>query len=479
MPLYYVKDDVSHFQADAVVRMTNKRLSGENGTNDAICHAAGDELLRDPVFISINTNASGTSVITKGYSLPAKHIIHTVIPVYTDGNHDEEKNLRRCCRNALQLALEHHLESLAFPQLSSDLTGYPKNLLEDAVKDEIQQFLLSDHPDIDITLILSDGSNSMLGKDRFLDLLIQTSGKTPKGHPDNEKTGIYARIRNILSYRTAERRKLKKALKQIENEELLHQTEPESQTNPNRRKTGKKEIFDHTGELPVITEHKKTDAVTDHREQYSSQNNYAGNENKPKQDVAHSLSDNFFGDFQDHRAGAIPQAPVLEMLKPVQAKWSPQEEMRPSPSFDSQDGTPHINHAQISLPSYSRVNLEELRRQLKALDESFTDMLLRKIDERGISDVECYKKANIDRKLFSKIRSNRYYMPKKTTVFAFAIALKLSLPETEELLKKAGYALSGSNKTDIIIRYYIEHNNYNIFDINEALYEFSQNLLGA
>ena len=134
----------------------------------------------------------------------------------------------------------------------------------------------------------------------------------------------------------------------------------------------------------------------------------------------------------------------------------------------------------MSAPAeYGNAKNKTLAEYMKAMDKSFAWKLFDYIDSKGMTDVECYKRANVDKRTFSKIKSKRDYRPSKPTVVAFAISLRLDLETTQELLATVGFTLSRSNAFDKIIRYFIHNGNYDIFEINEALFEFDQVLLGS
>lgn len=160
--------------------------------------------------------------------------------------------------------------------------------------------------------------------------------------------------------------------------------------------------------------------------------------------------------------------PALSPAKKTTRKGGFLPQSMPKPAF--------LGAAKATGAPKSQRSLQEL---LSRSSETFSQMLLRLIDEKGYTDVEVYKRANMDRKLFSKIRSNKDYHPKKATVLALAIALRLSLDEATDLLRKAGYTFSDSYKQDIIIRYFLERGEYDMFVINETLFCFEEPLLGA
>ena len=357
MPLQIIRQDITKLECDAIVNAAKNSLLGGGGVDGAIHRAAGPELLEE--CRTLGGCKTGEAKITKGYNLPAKHVIHTVGPMWYGGQYDEEKLLRSCYRASLALALENGCESVAFPLISAGVFGYPKEQALRIAVDEIGAFL-AEHEML-VYLTVFGRSSFEIGSQ------------------------LYANIASYIDDR--------------------YVAEHELPRDRERRLRGKA-----SREIDVMN--------------------------------------------------AMPQLETEDGA-------APESEFE---TFDMSIAAPKMASA---CPA------DDLAERLKMIDESFSEMLLRKIDEKGMTDAQCYKKANIDRKLFSKIRSDPGYKPKKATALAFAIALELPLWETRELLMKAGFALSDSSKFDIIVRYFIERKNYNVYEINEALFAFDQPLLGG
>lgn len=331
MPFEIIRGDITTVKVDAIVNAANSALTPGGGVCGAIFAAAGYERL-DQACRAIGHCDKGQAVLTSGFRLPAKYIIHTVGPVWEGGDQGEEALLRSCYLCSLQLAEEHRCGSIAFPLISSGIFGYPKAEAMRVAVNVISEFLLGH--EMRVILVVFDRSAALL----------------------SEK--LLGRIQSYIDDHYVDNH-----------------------------------LFSHT--------------------------------------------------VQERQRIGLPA-----------------EAQSPAAAIPLQEG-------------------ERKRRfLLDRVKESFSTMLLRLINEKGMSDVEVYKRANIDHKLFSKL-CRTDHRPSKQTAIALAVALQLNLDETRDLLGRAGYALSHSERFDIIIEYFITEGLYDIYDINEVLFAFEQRLLGA
>ena len=334
MPLEIVRNDITKMKVDSVVNAANTSLKMGGGVCGAIFRAAGAIELQEACD-KIGGCKVGEAVITDGYNLNAKFIIHTPGPIWQGGAKQEADLLKASYENSLKLAKNHQCESIAFPLISTGIYGFPKEEALQIAISTISAFLLGH--DMLVYLVVFDTQSFGLSKKLFTSI-----HQYIDEHYVDEAEVTYDRIRN-------DERNL---VKQIQEDKFFQQDMYEEAT-------------------------------------------------------------------------------------------------------------------------------QSLENLLNQLEESFSERLLRLIDEKEMTDVDTYKRANIDRRLFSKIRNGADYTPTKKTAVAFAIAMKLTLEETIDLLSTAGYTLSHSSKFDVIIEFFIQQANYNIHEINEALFAFEQPILRA
>ena len=358
MPLNILRNDITKMDVDVIVNAANCDLKAGGGVCGAIFAAAGADKLQTACdkLAPIKTS---DAVITKGYSLPAKYVIHTAGPVYKDGKHDEEVLLRSCYIKSLDLAKKHNCESIAFPLISSGIYGYPKDEALNVATSAISDWLMKN--DMDVYLVVFDKAAFTLSSGLLGDV---------KAFIDEN----YVSEKNILFARRRPR-------------------------------------------------------PWDGKETYESE------------------------------ALTLSADPCVEEK--------------------TQDYYLDSVFANSPVPAMAAIRADYKEDIAVKLDEPFTTTLLKLIDLKGKTDVEIYKRANLDRKLFSKIRKGKGYMPSKRTAVALAIALELSLPETRDLLERAGFALSRSVVFDVLIEYFITKKRYDIFEINNVLFEYDQPLLGG
>ena len=359
MPFNIIRDDITRLETDAIVNAANSKLIAGGGVCGAIFSAAGSDELQKECNM-IGHCDIGDAVITKGYNLKAKYVIHTVGPIYGQDPANEETQLYSCYKSSLELAKKKRMNSIAFPVISSGIYGYPKTEAIKIATKAIKDFL--EKNEMDVYLVVYDSKAFQISEKLFSDVQSYIDEKLVKAD---------------------DRRRISE------------------------------------------------DGIT--REAY-----------------------NLY----------MPQKSISEEYLEERMEAPKMMEMLPKATVVGSIGSKGLKKKQ---------SLEEL---MNVKVETFSEMLLRMIDEKEMTDVEVYKRANIDRKLFSKIRK-KDYTPKKVTVVALIIALKLNMRDARELLGRAGFAFTQSSKFDIIIQYFIEQQKYDIFEINETLFAFEQQLLGA
>ena len=416
MPLQIVRNNIVNMDVDAIVNTANPEPQVGGGTDFAIYEAAGhDRLLR--ARRKIGAIAPGDAAVTRGYNLPAKYIIHTVGPWWQGGSQGEREILRDCFLNSLEIAKRKRCRTVAFPLISAGVYSFPKSEALDIAVGSIRRFL--ETSEMTVYLVV-------FGKEEY-----ELSGK------------IFEGVTSYIDEHYVDRQRQK--------EYAIDYCDGASEEDSNGFRD-RKSLKAYSG----FASGRRRDDVAKQsraRNQHAHFDPYTG---KPLYLSESPKESPLIDNSENDKNLAVSEQPV-PCPTPMQS--------------------PELKSAPGSFGSMAkRRSLDEM---VSSLGENFPEMLFRLIDERGMTDVEVYKRANIDRKLFSKIRSKKSYQPSKKTAIALAIALRLNLDQTKDLLSRAGYALSPGSMFDVIVEYFITEEIFDIDQINFVLFDHHEQLLGA
>ena len=442
MPFRIVRDNIINVKADAIVNTANPRPVVGTGVDTAIYEAAGREQLLAERR-KIGKIRRGDAAATPAFALPAKCIIHTVGTHWRGGLFGERKILASCYRRSLSVAKEQGCGSIALPLLAAGVYGFPKEVALTIALDEIRAFLMDN--DMDVTLVVFDRDAYALSSKLLFDV---------QAFIDDQ--AVAEANRAEYAYRVSEM-------------EILPSV---GGSGLSGRETGNM-VFGAGPAERADDEFDDADySIGAYEDTEYSEAAYDEYEDRVLEQAARLERYRRFAADEELRSPMPPAgAPAPAKAAPLPFAGAP------AGSAPRMKSTALPDEADLAGVPIETV-LEKTELPDFEVGMSFRDKLFELIDARGLTDPEVYKRANIDRKLFSKIRSNEDYTPKKKTALALAVALELTLEETEDLIARAGYALSPSDLFDTIIKFFISRRNYDIYLINATLFSYDQQLLG-
>lgn len=459
-------------ECDAIVNTANPYPQIGAGTDSAVYAAAGEKRLL-AARQKIGEIAPGMAAVTSGYALKARYIIHTVGPVWEGGENGEEMILRSCYRTSLRIAEAKRCRSVAFPLISTGSYGYPKDAALKTAVEEIRSYL--EHSNITVYLVV-------FGKEAY-----ELSGKysdaveafIDEHYVNAQLAKEYSGRGTTARLRGNERRRWDNLwADRAEEGGRREHARPDRAADSGSKDDLQAYKTDESGQLDElwVDDVSESELLADLQTEMAAETD---RESAWEPEPPYSyMSENMAAPQSVLSGFGMPQPAVPKAEAPKSAgQGATTSGSLQQPAMPRSDAKPKTK---LSLkPSAS---IFKKKKKLEDSDiilaETFSETLLRLIDEKEMTDVEVYKRANIDRKLFSKIRSRRDYQPGKKTALALAVALKLDLDQTKDLLSRAGYAISPSSKFDLIVEFFIVNEVYDIDTINIALFDHQEQTLG-